>query len=330
MLRQELAEEQAAGRRVEDFRDALARLVVRPSAALDLRVKRDRLGGERVLDLAHVGVKAAHGAFRPRILLVLAGLAVAHQRHVVEAEHDVLARHDDRLAVGGMQDVVGRHHEHARFQLRLERERYVHGHLVTVEVGVESRADERMQLDRLAFDQDWLERLNAEAVKRRGAVQHHGVFADHLVEDVPNLRLLLLDQLLRLLDGGRQPLRVESRVDERLEELERHLLRQAALMQLELRPNHDDRAARIVDALAEQVLTEPALLALQHVGERLQRTLVGAGDDAAATAVVEQRVDQLLQHALFIADDDVGRAQLHQPLQAVVAVDNAAVEIVQV
>ena len=125
-------------------------------------------------------------------------------------------------------------------------------------------------------------------------------------------------------------LRVEPRVDERLEQLERHLLRQAALMQLQLRTDHDDRAAGIVDALAEQVLAEAALLALQHVGERLQRALVGARDDAAAAAVVEQRVDGLLQHPLLVADDDVRRAQLDQPLQAVVAVDDAAVEVVQV
>jgi hypothetical protein len=95
-------------------------------------------------------------------------------------------------------------------------------------------------------------------------------------------------------------------VDERLEQLERHLLRQPALVQLELGTDHDDRAAGIVDALAEQVLPEAALLALEHVGERLQRPLVGAGDDAAAAAVVEQRVDRLLQHALLVADDDVG------------------------
>ena len=101
-------------------------------------------------------------------------------------------------------------------------------------------------------------------------------------------------------------------------------------MQLQLGADDDHRAAGIVDALAEQVLAEAALLALQHVGERLQRPLVGAGDDAAAPAVVEQRVDRFLQHALFVADDDVGRAQLHQPLQAVVAVDDAAVEVVEV
>lgn len=114
------------------------------------------------------------------------------------------------------------------------------------------------------------------------------------------------------------------------EQLERHLLRQAALVQLQLRAGHDDRTARIVDALAEQVLTEAALLALQHVGQRLERTLVRARDRAAATAIVEQRVDGFLQHALFVADDDVRRTQLHQALQAVVAVDDAAIQIVEV
>ncbi len=206
----------------------------------------------------------------------------------------------------------------------------VHGHLVAVEVGVERGADQRVQLDRLALDQHRLEGLDAEAVQGGRAVEEHRVLADDLVEDVPDLRALLLDQLLRLLDGRAEALGVEARVDERLEELERHLLRQAALVQLQLRAGHDHRAAGEVDALAEQVLPEAALLALEHVGERLQRPLVGAGDDPAAAAVVEERVDQLLQHPLLVADDDVGRAQLDQPLQAVVAVDDAAVEVVEV
>src|SRR5439155_10144625 len=55
-----------------------------------------------------------------------------------------------------------------------------------------------------------------------------------------------------------------------------------------------------------------------------------ARDRAAAAAVVEQGVDGLLKHALFIADDDVRRAQLHQPLQTVVSVDYAAIEVVEV
>src|SRR5690606_7910151 len=101
-------------------------------------------------------------------------------------------------------------------------------------------------------------------------------------------------------------------------------------MELELRADHDDRTARVVDALAEQVLAEAALLALQHVGERFERTLAAAADRLAATTIVEQRVDRLLQHALLIAQDDVRRAHLHQLLQPVVPVDDATVQVVQV
>jgi len=101
-------------------------------------------------------------------------------------------------------------------------------------------------------------------------------------------------------------------------------------VELQLRTHHDHRAARIVDALAEQVLAEAPALALDHVGEALERALVGAGHRLAAAAVVEERIHGLLQHALLVPDDDFGRFQLEQALEAVVAVDDAPVEVVQV
>ena len=156
------------------------------------------------------------------------------------------------------------------------------------------------------------------------------MFADDFFQAVPDFRLFALEQLLGRLDGGRQTLALQLGKDERLEQLQRHLLGQAALVQLEVGTDHDDRAARVVHALAEQVLAEPALLALDHVGQRLQRALVGAGDGAAAAAVVHQRIHRLLQHALFIAHDDFRRAEFQQAPQAVVAVDDAAVQIVQI
>ena len=80
----------------------------------------------------------------------------------------------------------------------------MHRHLVAVEVGVERGAHQRMQLDRLAFDQYRLERLDAEAVQRGRAVQHDRMLADHLLEDVPDFRALSLHQPLGGLDGRRQ------------------------------------------------------------------------------------------------------------------------------
>ena len=240
---------------------------VRRHADGDLRVQIDLFVIVRDSHFLGVGEDLALAA-RQRLLA----------RHVVKAEHDVLRRHDDRLAVSGRQDVVGRHHEHARLDLRFDRQRHVHGHLVTVEVGVERDADERMQLNGLAFDQHRLERLDAEAMQRRRAVEQHRMLADDLVEDVPNFLALFLDHLLRALDGRDVALFFELVVDERLEQLERHLLGQTALMQPQLGTDDDDRAARVVDALAEQVLAETSLLALEHVGQRPERTLVRSGD----------------------------------------------------
>ena len=143
----------------------------------------------------------------------------------------------------------------------------MHGHLVAVEVGVEGGADQRVNLDGLAFHQHRLERLDAQAVQGWGAVQQHRVILDDFFQDVPHHRFLHLHHFLGLLDGGAVARLFQAVIDERLEQLERHLLGQAALVQLELGAYHDDRTAGVVDALAEQVLAEAALLALERVGE---------------------------------------------------------------
>src|SRR5204863_5381047 len=118
--------------------------------------------------------------------------------------------------------------------------------------------------------------------------------------------------------------------DERLEELERHRLRQTALVQLELRTNDDHRTSGIIDALAEQVLAEPALLALEHVRQRLERTLAATTNRLGPTTVVEQCIDCFLKHSLFVAQNDFRRAVRDELHQAVVAIDHATIEIVEI
>ena len=147
-----------------------------------------------------------------------------------------------------------------------------------------------MKLNRLAFNQHRLKRLNAQAVKRRRAVQQHRVFADHFFQNIPNFGTFLFHHPLRGLDGSGVTVFFELRIDEGLEQFQRHLLRQAALMELQFRPHHNHRTARIIDALAEKVLAEAPLLALQHIGKRLQRALICPRNGAATPAIVEQRI----------------------------------------
>ena len=308
--REDLAEEDTACR----GRNPLA---IHPNRDLCLQVDVLRVVGRD--DLVAVGEEAP---FPER--------ADALTRHPVAAEDDVLRRGNDGLAVGGREDVVGREQKHPSLHLRLDGERKMDGHLVAVEVGVEGRADEGVDLDGLALNENRLERLDAETVERRCTVEHHGMLFDDLLKDVPDRSLFALNHALGALDGRDEALLLQLVVDEGLEEFECHLLGETALMKAELGADDDDRTARVVDALAEQVLPEAAVLATEHVGERLERTLVGTGDGLAATAVVEEGIDRLLKHALLVADDDLRGAQLEQPLEAVVAVDDATVEVVEI
>ena len=156
----------------------------------DLGVKRYRTHFNCLMHFGHIG---QHHAF--------AWFAAAIHREIIQTQDHILRRNDDWLTIGWRQDVVGRHHQYACFQLRLKAQWNVDGHLVTIEVGVKCRADQWVKLDRLAFNQDRFERLNAQTVKRRCAVQQHGMLADNLVEDVPNFLALLFDPLLGLLQG---------------------------------------------------------------------------------------------------------------------------------
>ena len=51
---------------------------------------------------------------------------------------------------------------------------------------------------------------------------------------------------------------------------------------------------------------------------------------AVSRAVVDKRIDCFLKHAFFVACDDLRRVEFDQALQAVVTVDDAAVQVVQI
>jgi len=81
-----------------------------------------------------------------------------------------------------------------------------------------------------------LEGLDAQAVQRGRAVEHDRVLLDHLFQDVPDhrrpaLRLSFLAALMVVA----MPMASSAREDEGLEQLQRHQLGQAALVQLERR-----------------------------------------------------------------------------------------------
>ena len=125
----------------------------------------------------------------------------AFPSHVVEPKHDILCRHYDGLAARRGKNVVGGHHERAGFELCLQGERHVDGHLIAVEVGVVRRTNQRMKLNGLPFNQHRLERLDTEPMQGRCPIQQDRMLADHFGEYVPDFRCFALDHLLCGLDG---------------------------------------------------------------------------------------------------------------------------------
>ena len=318
ILRNALVEDQAARGRVYDSGLGLAAHLL-GQTNLDRRMDADNalvISHKSLIDVAEY--------------LAGARLGVAVDGQIVGAEDHILRRDSNRLAVLRLEQVVRGQHQQTGLSLCLCGQRNVNCHLVAVEVGVECGTYQRMQTDGAALNENRLERLNAQTVQGRRTVQHDRVTLDDAFEHVPNLGLCALDHLLGGLDVGGGAVLDQLLHDEGLEQLERHFLRQTALVDLEVRTDDDNRTAGVVNTLAEQVLTEAALLALQHIGQRLECAVVRTGDRAAAAAVVDERVNRFLKHTLLVAHDDIRCAQLKQALQTVVAVDDAAVQVVQV
>ena len=101
-------------------------------------------------------------------------------------------------------------------------------------------------------------------------------------------------------------------------------------MQAQGRTGHNHRTTGVVDPLAQQILAEPSLLALDHIGQGLQGTLVGSGDGATASTVIQQGIHRFLEHAFFVAHNNVRRIEVQQSLQSVVTVNHPTIQVVQV
>ena len=143
----------------------------------------------------------------------------------------------------------------------------MHGHLVAVKVGIVSGANEWMNSNGFAFDEQRFKRLDRQPMQGRGAVQQHGMSLRDLFQDVPNFRRLTLNHFFGAAHGVDVAEVLETTNDEWFEQNQRHLFRQTALVQFQFRPNNNDRAAGVIDALTEQVLTKTSTFTLEHITE---------------------------------------------------------------
>src|SRR5579859_1415880 len=95
VVREERRNLHPSRRSLDDLADQIAVSVHLRMPRPDLGVKRHHACIQSLVDLGEVGEG-----------LALTWLAVTQQRQIVETQHDILRRHDDRTAIGRRQDVV--------------------------------------------------------------------------------------------------------------------------------------------------------------------------------------------------------------------------------
>ena len=164
----------------------------------------------------------------------------------------------------------------------------MHGHLVTIEVSVKGRANERVYFNGVSLNQDGFERLDTQPVQRRSTVEHHRTGLDHFLQYFPHLRFFSFNEAPSSLHVDSVVVFDELLHDKGTKQLQRHAFRQSALMQLELRANDDNRAARVVHPFAKEVPSKPTLFTLQHVRKGLQLTAPSERNRLASPAVVNE------------------------------------------
>ena len=110
----------------------------------------------------------------------------------------------------------------------------------------------------------------------------------HFFQHFPDFGAFLLDHFFRGLHGCGIAFLFQAVEHEGFKQLKRHFLRQSTLVEFQMRSNNNNGTAGIIHPLTQQVLPEPALLALEHVAQRLQRTLVGSAQGTTSTPIIEQ------------------------------------------
>ena len=164
----------------------------------------------------------------------------------------------------------------------------MNSHLVTVEVSVECRTDEGVQTESLTFYEAGLEGLDTQTVQGRSTVQKYRVTLQDIFQNIPNQRILAVHNLLGRLHGFHDASFQNLADDERFEQLGGHIFRQTAFVHVQLGTYHDNRTTGVVHTFTQQVLTETTLLALQTVGEGLERTVVFGLDRVGLFGIIKK------------------------------------------
>ena len=141
-------------------------------------------------------------------------------------------------------------------------------------------------------------------------VQQDRMFLNNLIQYVPNFGTHLFYHTFCTLDVMGHAVFHQTLHDERLEQLQCHLLGKTTLIELQFRTHYNNTSSGVVHSFSQQVLSETTLFSLQHIGQGFQRTGTGARYRATSSPIINQRIHRFLQHTFFISHNNIRSTQL--------------------
>jgi hypothetical protein len=130
-----------------------------------------------------------------------------------------------------------------RLSLGFDTQRQMNRHLVTVEVGIEASAGQWVKHNGIAFHKDRLKRLNTHSMKSWGPIEQNRMLMNNFLQNVPDLVITTLNHPLGTFYRISKAMSLELANYERLVQLKRYSLRQTTLIELQVRPHHNDRTS---------------------------------------------------------------------------------------
>ena len=100
---------------------------------------------------------------------------------IIAAQDNILAGSGNGVTAGGRQKIIYRKHQYLGLQLRLKGKWNMHRHLISIEVCVKSRANQRMQLYRLSLHQDRIKSLNSQSMQGGSTIEKNGMIGNYLL-----------------------------------------------------------------------------------------------------------------------------------------------------
>ena len=138
--------------------------------------------------------------------------------HVIDAQNDILSRHNTGTAICRGKDIVAGKHQYTGFGLGFYRKGDVNCHLIAIEIRIECFAHQWVQLQGLSFNKDGFKRLNTQPMEGGRTIQQNRILLHHFIQGIPYLGYLLFHHLLSTLNRRNEALLFQFIVYKRFEE----------------------------------------------------------------------------------------------------------------